>query len=633
MVNSKRSEESETSSSLNPSVSSQSPKTALNLLSSTEDTSKLRQLETNKSDPSCNGKLIYNLNESPGIWLSLLLGLQNYIIMLGGTIAYPYILGPKMCIDKYDPARGYLISTSLFCSGISSMVQTYLGVRLPIIQGPSFTFLVPAVAILSLPVWQCPNTSQNATSEHASADEISHIWTLRMREIQGAVIVASLVEVTIGAMGILGHLLRFITPLSIVPTISLIGLSLFKEATEAAGQSWLVSGVTICLVVLFSQYLVDYELPLMIYSCEEHKFHVKRFKIFAIIPLLLAIVISYILCWILTMSNFYPKDHAARTDNEVHRVVGGSFLIRIPYPFQWGLPSVTFSAVLGMTSGVLASAIGAVGDYYAAARLCNVPLPPNHAINRGIFVEGLSCVLAGIMGSGGGLTSYSENIGAIGITRTASRQVVAAASLLMITLSIFTKISAIFASLPMPIIGGLLMPMFGMCTAIGLSYLQFIDLKSPRNLFILGSSLFFGLSIPSWMIDHKDSIKTGSLAFDQLIHVLLSTGMFVGGLIGVILDNTVPGTDDERGINKLLKFRADEQSKDELTVDESTHSCYELPTKFNDFFKRHPWMKSLPISPTFVESNLEDKSTAENDQPTRVTVAKSATDFEKTSLN
>ena len=73
---------------------------------------------------------------------------------------------------------------------------------------------------------------------------------------------------------------------------------------------------------------------------------------------------------------------------------------------QWGVPRVTAAGVFGMLAGVLASAIESVGDYYACARLSGAPPPPVHAINRGIGVEGLGCILAGLWGTGNGTTSY-----------------------------------------------------------------------------------------------------------------------------------------------------------------------------------------------------------------------------------
>lgn len=75
-----------------------------------------------------------------------------------------------------------------------------------------------------------------------------------------------------------------------------------------------------------------------------------------------------------------------------------------------------------MIAGILASMIESVGDYYACARLAGAPPPPEHAVNRGIGMEGFGSLLAGMWGSGNGTTSYSENIGAIGITKVGSEQ-------------------------------------------------------------------------------------------------------------------------------------------------------------------------------------------------------------------
>ncbi|PNI22557.1 SLC23A1 isoform 3, partial [Pan troglodytes] len=80
---------------------------------------------------------------------------------------------------------------------------------------------------------------------------------------------------------------------------------------------------------------------------------------------------------------------------------------------QWGLPTVTAAAVLGMFSATLAGIIESIGDYYACARLAGAPPPPVHAINRGIFTEGICCIIAGLLGTGNGSTSSSPNIGVL----------------------------------------------------------------------------------------------------------------------------------------------------------------------------------------------------------------------------
>ena len=84
---------------------------------------------------------------------------------------------------------------------------------------------------------------------------------------------------------------------------------------------------------------------------------------------------------------------------------------------QWGRPTVTTGAVFGIISGVLCSIIESIGDYYACARISGAPKPPFHAINRGIMMEGIACIFAGAFGTGIGVTSYSECVGNIGLTK------------------------------------------------------------------------------------------------------------------------------------------------------------------------------------------------------------------------
>ena len=84
---------------------------------------------------------------------------------------------------------------------------------------------------------------------------------------------------------------------------------------------------------------------------------------------------------------------------------------------QWGIPTFGLASFLGMFAATMASLIESIGDYYACARTCDLPAPPAHAINRGIAMEGLGGIIAGLYGSGGSTTSYSQNVGAIGFTK------------------------------------------------------------------------------------------------------------------------------------------------------------------------------------------------------------------------
>jgi len=81
------------------------------------------------------------------------------------------------------------------------------------------------------------------------------------------------------------------------------------------------------------------------------------------------------------------------------------------------MPTVTIAGFVGMLASTIASTIESIGDYYACARMSRAPPPPPHAINRGIAVEGLCSIFSSLVGAGHPTTSYSGNIGAIGITK------------------------------------------------------------------------------------------------------------------------------------------------------------------------------------------------------------------------
>ncbi|RWS20326.1 solute carrier family 23 member 1-like protein, partial [Leptotrombidium deliense] len=252
-------------------------------------------------------------------------------------------------------------------------------------------------------------------------------------------------------------------------------------------------------------------------------------------------------------------------------------------------------------SGVLCSAIESVGDYYACARLCEAPPPPKHAVNRGLCFEGLGCLISAIWGTGCGLTSYSENVGAIGITKVGSRRVVQVAGLIMIVLSLFSKFTATFATIPVPIVGGVFVVMFGIITAVGLSPLQFIDLNSSRNLFIIGFSIFTGICIPKWIAANPGAIKTGSESIDQTLTIILSTGMLLGGVIAFFLDNTLKGTDEERGIKNWIAVA----HVGELNEEETTIASYDLPFGLHQFCAKFKFLSYIPICSTYCEDSRE----------------------------
>ncbi|XP_052813312.1 solute carrier family 23 member 1-like [Mya arenaria] len=570
-----------------------------------------------EDDADIRNGMLYSVEDTPPWYLCILLGFQHYLTAVGALISVPILLSSHFCMDRDKVGLSELIGTIFFVSGLATLLQTTFGVRLPIVQGGTFSFVAPTIAIMAQ--WGCPYTeardkygeSVNFTAlglPEVGSEEHRDIWMERIREIQGAIIVSSVFQVVIGFSGLMGFVLRFIGPLAITPTISLIGLSLFKTGADMASTQWWIAITTIFLITIFSQYLRDVNVPWFTFGrggCQR-----RGLPIFILFPVLLAMGISWGICAVLTVTDVLPSNatewgHVARTDIE-EDVLQKSQWFRFPYPGQWGLPTVSAASVFGMLAGVLASMIESVGDYYACARLSGAPPPPTHAVNRGIGIEGIGCILAGAWGSGNGTTSYSENIGAIGVTKVGSVRVVQVGGIVMLLLGCFGKFGALFATIPAPVVGGMFMVTFGMVTAVGLSNLQYVDLNSSRNIFILGLSLFFGLSAPFWVANNPTAIDTGSTVADQIFSVLLSTSMFVGGFIGFVLDNTIPGTPKERGLldwRKLSTGTAESQN--------TRMHIYDLPL-IQPYLDNISCLKYMPFCPNFMNKGDKYQKKEEN---------------------
>jgi xanthine/uracil permease len=507
-------------------------------------------VDEDAADGSVGDGIEYGVDERPPLGESFVLGVQHYLTMVGANIAVPLILARAMEMPPDVTAR--FVGTFFVVSGIATLAQTTFGNRYPIVQGAPFSMLAPALAIVGV-------VTAGGVSGQPS-------WEAALLQLQGAIIVAALVEVAMGYLGLVGRLRRFLSPVVVAPTIALIGLSLFgAPQITMADQSWSLLGLTLGLILLFSQYL-----------------DVKH-KAFRLYPVILALVIAWLVAAALSVGGVIGGSHPGYVPLE--QVTDTRPLLPI-YPFQWGTPQVTTAFVIGMFAGVLASIVESIGDYYAVANLSGSGAPSGTRINHGIGMEGLMNVFSGIMGTAGS-TSYSENIGAIGLTGVASRYVVQIGAVVMLFVGFVGYFGQLIATIPDPIVGGLFIAMFGQIVAVGISNLRHVDLDSSRNTFIVGFALFIGLAIPAYMGNFEstivfretvgleatvaslidaagidgaaaDWVEAAGQAVVDTIYIIGSTGMAVGGLAALILDNTIPGSRAERGLAAWDRIAEDE---------------------------------------------------------------------------
>ncbi|XP_018428822.1 PREDICTED: solute carrier family 23 member 1-like [Nanorana parkeri] len=258
--------------------------------------------------------------------------LQHYLTCFSGTIAIPFLLAQALCVGNDQQTVSQLIGTIFTCVGITTLLQTTFGIRLPLFQASAFAFLVPAKAILSLDKWKCP-LDEEIYGNGTLPINTSHIWEPRIREIQGAIIVSSLFEIFIGFVGLPGALLNYIGPLTVAPTISLIGLSVFEPAGQRAGSHWGISILVLTLIILFAQYLRNVSLVLPCYKFGKGiTFY--RMQIFKMFPIIMAIMLVWLLSYILTLTDVFPSDSKARTDARGD-IMSSSPWFRFPYPCMY----------------------------------------------------------------------------------------------------------------------------------------------------------------------------------------------------------------------------------------------------------------------------------------------------------
>ncbi|KFQ79311.1 Solute carrier family 23 member 3, partial [Phaethon lepturus] len=157
-----------------------------------------------------------------------------------------------------------LLARSLFACGISTVLQTTLGSRLPLVQIPSFEYLVPAMVLtshLSLGASTDRNGTAVASTCPAPHCAVAGSRAASLREVSGAVLVSGLVQLVLGVSGMCGWAARHCGPMVLAPSLSIIGLSAYKEAAFFCSTNWGVALLLMLLAVTFSQHLGSCRLP------------------------------------------------------------------------------------------------------------------------------------------------------------------------------------------------------------------------------------------------------------------------------------------------------------------------------------------------------------------------------------
>ncbi|KAF7008347.1 hypothetical protein CFC21_023118 [Triticum aestivum] len=476
-----------------------------------------------------------------------------------------------------DVDTATVISTMLLVSGLTTILHTFLGSRLPLIQGSSFVYLAPALVIVN-----------SEEFRNLSEDKFKHI----MRELQGAILVGSVFQIILGYSGLMSLLLRLINPVVVAPTIAAVGLAFFSYGFPHAGSCVEISMPLIVLLLLCT-----------------------------LVPLSVGIIWVY--AFFLTAGGAYNfkgcsssipssnilldscRRHAEimrRCRTDVSNAWRSAAWVRVPYPLQWGPPTFHFKTAIIMVIISVVASVDSLSSYHAASLLVNLSPPTRGVVSRGIGLEGICTFIAGLWGTGTGSTTLTENIHTLDTTKMASRRALQLGGALLVIFSLFGKIGALLASIPVALAASVLCFTWALIVALGLSTLRYTEAVSSRNMIIVGFTLFISLSIPAYFQQYEPSsnlilpgylvpyaaassgpVRTASDGLNYAVNALLSINVVVALVVAIILDNTVPGSKQERGVY----IWSDPKS---LELDPASLEPYRLPKKISCWFR---WAKCV----------------------------------------
>jgi xanthine permease len=428
----------------------------------------------------------------------LTLGVQHVLVMYAGAVAVPLIIGSALTLPKDQIA--FLISADLFSCGIATLIQTLglwiFGIRLPVIMGCTFAAVSPMIAI---------GTNPN----------------LGILDIFGSTIAAGVIGIVLAPA--IGKLLRFFPPVVVGVVISVIGLSLME-----VGINWAAGGVGnpdygnpvylgLSLAVLMLILLIN------------------RFGkgFIANISVLLGIVAGFAIAALLGRVDMEGVTHAPWV----------GFVV----PFHFGLPHFDPLSIATMVTVMFVTFIESTGMFLAVGDMVERPVDQKTLV-RGLRVDGLGTLIGGIFNSFPH-TSFSQNVGLIGVTGVKSRYVCAMGGVILVLLGLFPKMAQVVASVPAFVLGGAGIVMFGMVAANGIKVLSKVDFtKNHHNLFIVAVSIGLGL-VP--VVSPHFFAKLPS-ALSPLLH----SGILLASVSAVLLNLIFNGVRSERAAARELR-RAD----------------------------------------------------------------------------
>ena len=425
-----------------------------------------------------------NPDATPPMGQAIPLGLQHVLAMFASNVTPAVIVAGAAGLAFGGAEQVYLIQMAMLFAGIATLFQTIgigpIGARLPIMQGTSFAFVGVLAGV-------------------AATQGLSVALT--------ACLIAGVIHFALG--GVIQKIRFMFTPLVTGLVILAIGLYLIPVAIKYAAGGAADFQMAADSFGSLMHWTVALTVVVLSLVC---KFLTKGLVSNAAI--LIGLLGGYIVAMAMGMVNFGGVAKAAWF--QVPTVM--------PYGFE-----ISIGAVIGVTLVSIVSAIETVGDTSATTKAGAGSDATDDEIAGATYADGLGTAVAAVFG---GLpnTSFSQNVGIVGMTGIMSRHVVTIAGAILVVCGLIPKIGAAVASMPLPVLGGGVIVMFGMVAAAGMNMLTEVKM-SRRNMIIISVSLAVGLGlnlVPS-AVQHLPGIwktlATSAVAPTALLAVVLNLAL------------------------------------------------------------------------------------------------------------
>lgn len=404
---------------------------------------------------------------------NFILSVQHLLAMYAGAILVPIIVGTSLKFSAEEIA--YLVTVDIFMCGVATFLQAnkVTGTGLPIVLGCTFTAVAPMILIGQ---------------------------TKGLDVLYGSLLISGILVVLIAPF--FSYLVKFFPPVVTGSVVTIIGINLMPVAMNylAGGEgaknygdtkNLILGGVTLLIILILQRFTKGF---------------------LKSIAILIGLAIGTVLAGIFGMVDI--------------KQVGDAHWFGFPVPFRFSGFRFDVSSILVFFIVAVVSLIESTGVYHALSEITCRKLERKD-FRKGYTAEGLAIILGSIFNAFP-YTAYSQNVGLVSLSGAKKNNVIYGMVILLLICGCIPKLGALANIIPLPVLGGAMIAMFGMVMAYGVSILGNINFQNQNNLLIIAISVGLGAGI--------SAVPQAFKGLGEQFAWLTQNGIVLGAISAIILN-------------------------------------------------------------------------------------------------